>query len=94
MTGERRPNLCVAAAQYTEPNMSPCLGCFVLYSVLTSIWSEKDSRLQTLHSSRDSCMISGSASTTGTGAEGEFYNKKRESCCENAQETEMLVEIL
>lgn len=39
-------------------------------------------------------MMSGSASTTGTGAEGEFYNKKRESCCEYAQETEVFVDIL
>lgn len=52
------------------------LGCFyfffIFYSVLTNIWSARDSRLQTLDNSRDNCMRSGSASTTETGAEGEF----------------------
>ena len=52
---------------------------FFLCSVPTSIWSGRGSRHQTLHSSRDSCMTSGSASTTGTGVEGEFENNSRGS---------------
>lgn len=50
--------------------------CFVFYSVLKSIWSGRGRRHQTLHSSRDSSMTSGSASTTGTGVEGEFQNSR------------------
>lgn len=54
---------------------------FVFFcSVLTNIWLARDSRLQTLGRSRDSCMISGFASTTETGVEGEF-SVRGGSCC-------------
>lgn len=66
---------------HARPEMSSYFMFVFLYSVLTSIWSGRGSRHQTVHSSRDSSMTSGSASTTGTGVEGEFQNNSRESYC-------------
>lgn len=52
---------------------------FLFYSVLTNTWLRRGNRHQILYSSRNSCMTSGSAFITGTGAEGEFHCSSRGS---------------